>query len=52
MSESETKSLAFELAMKYYPRCWKKERLDALLHSDPPMITQEEYDAILEKENH
>lgn len=34
----------YELALKYYPRLWPLERLDALLEAG--RLTQEEYDSI------
>lgn len=38
----------YELAQKYYPRLWSKERLEALLAAGK--LTQEEFDSIV-KEN-
>lgn len=35
----------FDLAKKYYPKYWNKERLDVLLAKKK--ITQEEYDEIV-----
>ena len=35
---------AYELAMKYYPKLWGIERLDALLAAGK--LTQEEYDIL------
>ena len=36
----------FELAKKYYPTYWSKERLDVLLAKKK--LTQEEYDELIE----
>ena len=36
----------FELAQKYYPTLWNKERLHALVENDPPRLTPEEYKQI------
>lgn len=35
----------FDLAKKYYPQYWSKERLDALLAKKK--LTQEEYDILV-----
>ena len=35
----------FEMAKKYYPRLWSKNRIDAL--HDAGKLTDEEYDEIL-----
>ena len=35
----------FEMAMKYYPRLWSKNRIDAL--HDAGKLTDEEYEEIL-----
>lgn len=35
----------YELAQKYYPRLWDRERLDALLAAGK--LTQEEYDSLV-----
>lgn len=35
----------YEMAKKYYPRLWSKERIDALLKADK--LTQEEYNEIV-----
>ena len=35
----------FEMAKKYYPRMWNKNRIDAL--HDAGKLTDEEYEAIL-----
>ena len=35
----------FDLAKKYYPQYWSKERLDALLVKKK--LTQEEYDELI-----
>lgn len=35
----------YELAKKYYPRLWDRERLDALLAAGK--LTQEEYDSLV-----
>ena len=35
----------FELAKKYYPKYWNKERLDVLL--EKKKLTQEEYDILV-----
>lgn len=39
----------YEMAQKYYPRLWSKERLEALLAAGNK-LTQEEFDSIV-KEN-
>lgn len=36
--------VVFDLAKKYYPRYWSKERLDVLLAKKK--LTQEEYDEL------
>lgn len=36
----------FEMAKKYYPKLWSKERLRALVEHNPPRLTQEEYQEI------
>ena len=35
----------YELAKKYYPRLWDRERLEALLAAGK--LTQEEYDSLV-----
>lgn len=35
----------YELAQKYYPRLWDRERLDALLAAG--RLSQEEYDSLV-----
>ena len=35
----------YELAKKYYPRLWDKERLEALLAAG--RLSQEEYDSLV-----
>ena len=35
----------YEMAQKYYPRLWDRERLDALLAAGK--LTQEEYDSLV-----
>lgn len=35
----------YELARKYYPRLWDRERLEALLAAG--RLTQEEYDSLV-----
>lgn len=35
----------FEMAQKYYPRLWSKDRLEALLAAGK--LTQEEYDSLV-----
>lgn len=35
-----------EMAMKYYPILWNKDRIDALLQANK--ITKEEYDEIIQ----
>ena len=35
---------AFEMAQKYYPRLWNKERIDALYNEGK--LTEEEYNLI------
>ncbi len=35
----------YELAQKYYPRLWDRERLEALLAAG--RLTQEEYDSLV-----
>lgn len=37
-----------ELAQKYYPRLWNKERIDALYKAGK--LTKAEYDSIINKE--
>lgn len=39
----------FNMAKKYYPNLWSKDRLDALLFAGK--LTQAEYDAIVKEEN-
>ena len=39
----------FEMAKKYYPKYWKKERLEALLKAKK--ITEEEFNKLVEGEN-
>ena len=36
----------FELAQRYYPTLWSKERLRTLVENDPPRLTPEEYKQI------
>ena len=36
---------AFEMAKKYYPRLWNKERIDALYKAGK--LTEEEYNSII-----
>ena len=36
---------AFEMAEKYYPRLWNKERIDALYEAGK--LTEEEYNSII-----
>ena len=36
----------YEMAKKYYPKLWSKERLVALVEHDPPRLTPEEYENI------
>lgn len=36
---------AFEMAKKYYPRLWDKERIDALYEAGK--LTEEEYKSII-----
>ena len=38
----------YELALKYYPRLWPLERLDALLEAG--RLTQEEYEELTGKQ--
>lgn len=38
----------FDLAKKYYPKYWSKERLDVLL--EKKKLTQEEYNEIVKEE--
>lgn len=38
----------YELALKYYPRLWPLERLDALLEADK--LTREEYEELTGKQ--
>lgn len=38
----------YELAKKYYPRLWDKERLEALLAAG--RLSQEEYDSLVTAE--
>ena len=38
----------YELAQKYYPRLWDKERLEALLAAG--RLSQEEFDQLVEAE--
>ena len=38
--------VVFDLAKKYYPKYWNKERLDILLAKKK--LTQEEYDELIE----
>lgn len=38
----------YELAQKYYPRLWDRERLEALLAAG--RLTQEEYDKLVTAE--
>lgn len=38
----------FELARKYYPRLWDRERLEALLAAG--RLTQEEFDLLVGRE--
>lgn len=35
----------YEMAQKYYPRLWDRERLDALLAAG--RLSQEEYDSLV-----
>lgn len=35
----------YEMAQKYYPRLWDRERLEALLAAGK--LTQEEYDSLV-----
>lgn len=35
----------YEMAQKYYPRLWDRERLDALLAAGK--LTQEEFDSLV-----
>lgn len=37
----------FEMAKKYYPRLWSKERIEALYNAGK--ITEEEYKELIEK---
>ena len=39
----------FEMAMKYYPRLWSKNRIDAL--HDAGKLTDDEYEEILSAGN-
>ena len=39
---------AFEMAKKYYPRLWNKERIDALYKAGK--LTEKEYNLIINKE--
>ena len=36
---------AFEMAKKYYPRLWDKERIDALYNAGK--LTEKEYNSII-----
>lgn len=38
----------YEMAQKYYPRLWDRERLEALLAAGK--LTQEEYDSLVGSE--
>lgn len=39
----------FELAKKYYPRLWSRERLTALLEAGH--LTRKQYDSLVGKDN-
>ena len=39
----------FEIAQKYYPRLWSKERIDALYEAGK--LTEEEYKSIVNEED-